>query len=243
MKRCVMPMPVGFSNVPGYLSKTRCNMNDLYAGHSDYDVLKDLLERPTKTGRASQKGDPILDPYDENSRARYKGDYVVGQKSAFEDYAFSQLYDNLDHLGAANLYRCRNARADGALGLISDEPRGLTLLEAKYTLSWSSFNSALGQFIGGEKLLRRSEKIQGATQGLIIFSDFEPGWLSDDPDPLMPWAYLYRHFVEVSDKFHLSALQITPTGFYNPFLEDNPVEGRLARLFRPYRKLAVLPRA
>ena len=207
-------------------------MSHILGSNSDYAKISHLVKSGTPTAPA----------YDQAARDKYKNTFVPGAKRAFEAYAFARLFDAKDYLDIASLHKCHSARTDGLFYLHS-LPTLPFLLEVKHTLKWSSFNTSLGQFISGKKLLMRKGLIQTATQGLIVFSEFEPGWGSDDPDPRKPWAQLYRHLEEMAEGFQMSALQITPDGFYNPFMEDERVEGRIERLFRPYAPPALVPKA
>lgn len=195
---------------------------------SDYATLSHMLK--------PQKADIVH--YDQACRDDYRGSYTAGSEEGFENYAFAKLFDDREYLGIEKLLRCSSARADGACELASAvaRPPETMLIEMKTTLGWGTLNAALGALLTGESLLRSKGKIAGARQGLIVFSQFSRDWSRKDPDPLRPWAQLYRHLEELKDKFELSALQLRPDGFYNPFLNHEVEDGRIRRLFRPYEQ-------
>jgi hypothetical protein len=196
-----------------------------YFTHGDYDALSHLVS-PTQVE---------VHRYPKSGPARPAIAYVPGSKKNFENYAFDRLYAHRKALGIEALFCCKNARTDGILQLDDAEPQSdVILLEIKTTLSWASLNTAMGQFISGTALLRKAQEISGAKQGLIVFESFSSDWVRGHEDFLRPWAILYRHLIEMEAGFQMAALQLCEGKFYNPFLHDAAIPGKISRLFRPY---------
>jgi hypothetical protein len=173
--------------------------------------------------------------YGQEARNRYSSTFTPGSKAGFEAHAFARLFDAREQLGIQELYRCNSARVDGFIrlqGEIADEP---LLLEVKTTLSWNSLGAALAQFICGRTLLQREGEFLGGDRGLIVFSEFSQDWSRGDPHPLRPWAQLYLHLDELAAGFKIWALQLTPTGVYNPFIDSTMSSGLLKRLVENHR--------
>ena len=98
----------------------------------------------------------------------------------------------------------------------------------------------MGQFISGTAQLRKAQKISGAKQGLIVFESFSSDWVRGHEDFLRPWALLYRHLMEMEAGFQMAALQLWDDKFYNPFLNDAAIPGKIGRLFQPYLRRDVV---
>ena len=185
---------------------------------------------------------PNTHRYDEERRAAYTGAHVPGQKTGFEQYALARLFDERETLGVDMLSWGSSARVDGVLRLKGVKGQDLAhLLEIKTTLSWQSLNTAFGEFVSAKKLLAITGDIGDEAQGLLVFSEFSPSWSKGYSDPLHSWAKLNQHFWELSDAMQMAAVQLTPQGFYSPFMRGPGERFPLLRLFDKYQGDAPRP--
>ena len=199
--------------------------------HFDYEVLAHLRYRQQ----------PSWYRYNQEVRDQYTKTYQPGSKKGFEAHAFACLFDSMEHLGITELFRCNSARVGGLFKLDGVYGFGATLLEIKTTLNWGTLSAALAAFISGSEILCNECYLTYVEcGGLIVFDDFATDWVTGSTDSIESWAKLYRFLFEMQEGFPMAAVQLRPDGFYNPFLDDDVLvgEGRIGRLFRPYRDLA-----